>query len=516
MDSRISSKLSRFELFFLIVSSVLIMTLVTTSSPIYPFNVWDDTNVYFTLGRGILKGFVPYKDLYEQKGPLFLFLYAISALISNRTFTGLWIIECIFASIFAVFSWKSVKLFITDIPKLAIGMVPVLLSAVYTIGMFNFGGGAEEICFPLLSVVLYTALKTIRSGNNLPDKKDAFVCGIIAGFIFWSKYTLLGFVLSFIVLLIIKSIRIKAFKSLMLDALWFLLGVLFVSLPVFIYFGANGSLGDLYESYFYNNIFRYHNQFEYSGIFANPVFRFFAIPFLSFWFTMKDDPIYLILWLITLLGLICFDRKYKKEIIIMTLFSLIVCLCTIFTNAIYIYYYGYPLCFYFIFALYAAVAAIKVCRVTLRDHVKVIDIITVIVTFFLVFNLLIRCKNYYLLSMKKEDMAQFKFAQIINQTEDPKIFTYDIIDGGFYLAASVDPSNRFFTTMNFIENNTDAVEEQERLIREGYFDFIITIDNYDWDNYELVATSDDLCIDYSKMEYSFRYYLYQRTPANAW
>ena len=104
MDSRISSKLSRFELFFLIVSSVLIMTLVTTSSPIYPFNVWDDTNVYFTLGRGILKGFVPYRDLYEQKGPLFLFLYAISALISNRTFTGLWIIESIFASIFAVFS----------------------------------------------------------------------------------------------------------------------------------------------------------------------------------------------------------------------------------------------------------------------------------------------------------------------------------------------------------------------------------------------------------------------------
>ena len=69
--------------------------------------------------------------------------------------------------------------------------------------------------------------------------------------------------------------------------------------------------------------------------------------------------------------------------------------------------------------------------------------------------------------------------------------------------------------MNFIENNTDAVEEQERLIREGYFDFIITIDNYDWDNYELVATSDDLCVDYSKMEYTFRYYLYQRTPANA-
>ena len=112
-------------------------------------------------------------------------------------------------------------------------------------------------------------------------------------------------------------------------------------------------------------------------------------------------------------------------------------------------------------------------------------------------------------------MAQFKFAQIINQSEDPKIFTYDIIDWGFYLAADVSPSNRYFTTMNFIDNNPEAVEEQQRLIREGYFDYIITIDTYDWDNYELIATSEDRCVDFTKEEFYYRYNLYQRTDANA-
>ena len=66
------------------------------------------------------------------------------------------------------------------------------------------------------------------------------------------------------------------------------------------------------------------------------------------------------------------------------------------------------------------------------------------------------------------------------------------------------PEMRFFT-----------VEEQQRLIREGYFDYIITIDTYDWDNYELIATSEDRCVDFTKEEFYYRYNLYQRTDANA-
>ena len=204
MDKTVSTKLNKYEMIFLILSAVIIMTLVTTSSPIYPFNVWDDTNVYFTLGREILNGRVPYRDLYEQKGPIFLFMYSFAALISKTGFTGVWVLECIAASLFSVFSWKTVKLFINDIPKYAIGLVPVLLSAVYTLGMFNYGGSAEELCFPLMSVVFFIALKMIRAGkSSLPDKKSSFVCGIIFGIIFWSKYTLLGFIFAFIVLIII-------------------------------------------------------------------------------------------------------------------------------------------------------------------------------------------------------------------------------------------------------------------------------------------------------------------------
>ena len=57
----------------------------------------------------------------------------------------------------------------------------------------------------------------------------------------------------------------------------------------------------------------------------------------------------------------------------------------------------------------------------------------------------------------------------------------------------------------------EAVEEQDRLIEEGYFDYIITYyDGYDWDNYELVAVSDDDYSDYTKELFVVRYCIYQR------
>ena len=138
------SKLTTPEIIILIAAATVTLTVVSTCSPLYPFNPWNDINCFFTVGRGITHGMVPYRDLYEQKGPLLYFIYALAALISEKSFTGAWIIECIMASVFAIFSWKTVKLF-TEPPKYAVMLMPVLIGITYTLRMFNYGGNAEEI-----------------------------------------------------------------------------------------------------------------------------------------------------------------------------------------------------------------------------------------------------------------------------------------------------------------------------------------------------------------------------------
>ena len=182
------SKLTKIELAVLIIAATITITIVSTCSPLYPFNPWDDTNCFFTLGRGIIHGLVPYRDLYEQKGPLLYFIFALTALITEKSFIGAWIIECIAASVYAVFSWKIVKLF-SEPSKFAIALMPLLLGVTYTIGMFNFGGNAEELCFPLMTVSFYFGLKAIAKGDGLPSKTEAIVCGLLTGVLFWIKYT---------------------------------------------------------------------------------------------------------------------------------------------------------------------------------------------------------------------------------------------------------------------------------------------------------------------------------------
>ena len=66
----VKDKLTKTELAIPVISAIVTITVVSTCSPLYPFNPWDDANCFFTLGRGIIHGLVPYRDLYEQKGPL--------------------------------------------------------------------------------------------------------------------------------------------------------------------------------------------------------------------------------------------------------------------------------------------------------------------------------------------------------------------------------------------------------------------------------------------------------------
>lgn len=504
--------LKRYEIIFLIVTSVLIMLIVSASSPIYPFNEWDDVNVFFTVGRNMLTGSVPYRDLYEQKGPLFLMIYALSALISRKTFIGIWLFECLSACLFSVMSWKTVKLFVKDIPSYAIGIIPVYVSSVFTIGMFNFGGNTEEFAISLLSVVLYIALKMIVSGpDSFPDNKEALVCGVIASVLFWSKYTLVGLIAAFAVFLIIRAVRRRLFQRLGKAVLFFLTGFVSVSLIVFIYFAVNGSLKYLWDVYFYNNIFNYYSAEELPGIYANPLFQFFIMPFLCLLGSCRENPDYSIWLILSFIGAFLCEKRYRKTIIAFFLFAFFVCVKLAFTRDTFIYYYGYPLAVFFIFGL------ILICRIVTAavklksDKADVVRLIFIVVFIVAGVNILIMCKNLYLLSEKREELTQFEFAKIIDQTDDPRILTYDIIDGGFYLAAGVSPCNRYFTYMNNIENNEEAVEEQQRLISEGYFDYIITYDDqYDWENYEMVAEGIDPYCDFTKENYLIRFCLYQR------
>lgn len=87
----------------LLVASIFTLLICSKNSPLYPYNDWVDGNAFFTMGKGMFNGKVPYKDLFEQKGPLLYLIYGIGYLISHDTFLGVYLLEVISYTIFGYF-----------------------------------------------------------------------------------------------------------------------------------------------------------------------------------------------------------------------------------------------------------------------------------------------------------------------------------------------------------------------------------------------------------------------------
>ena len=78
----------RVLLIYCLLLSAAFLLICSKSSPLYPMNDWVDVHCFLTLGNGMLHGKVPYVDLYEQKGPVLYFIYAIVALFNQKSFWG--------------------------------------------------------------------------------------------------------------------------------------------------------------------------------------------------------------------------------------------------------------------------------------------------------------------------------------------------------------------------------------------------------------------------------------------
>lgn len=245
------------EYVFLLVIAAAVIMICSKSSPIYPFNDWVDSNCFFTVGKSMLHGKVLYRDIYEQKGFYLYVLHALAYLISPTTFFGVYLLEIAAAFAFLVLAYKIAQLYVSDANVLY--AVPVVAAIVYGAQAFCHGDSAEELCLPLLTYALWVGLKAIRHGA-LPERKEYFLIGVTSGIVLWIKYTMLGFYLGWYAVFAYVMLSQHQWERLLSSLKWIAVGVLAASLPVLFYFAGNQALKDLWQAYFFNNMFLYSDS----------------------------------------------------------------------------------------------------------------------------------------------------------------------------------------------------------------------------------------------------------------
>ena len=118
----------------------------------------------------------------------------------------------------------------------------------------------------------------------------------------------------------------------------------------------------------------------------------------------------------------------------------------------------------------------------------------------------------YLIFQPKEFLSQYRIANSINQTENAKVLTYDVMDGGFFTTAGIMPANKFYCFHNNETAYTEITAEKDRLIKEGYFDYIVTYHacNCNWENYKLISEETGLYVGDDGIKITEGYKLYKR------
>ena len=486
---------SPFSYFIIFITAVVSISICSKSSPIYPFNDWVDANCFFTVGKSIANGKVLYKDIYEQKGPILYFLHTLFYFISPKTILGAYIFEIISCFSFLLISYRTMLLFFS---RKIIVAIPLLSAVIYTSPSFSHGGSAEEYCLPLLALCFYIGLKSCISQTSI-SRKSWLSIGISSALVLWIKFSLVGIYIGFFLFFLLTVIRKKNVLPFLRNMVFLLMGIILGSLPVIIYFTATKSFSHLFQVYFYNNIFLY------SLGSSNP-FSAIAEVFGGLYSNFKGIALVLFFSALTL---VYFFFKGKK-IFLYSLISFSFAIFFIYCGGRHAIYYALPIAIFapigtaFPFALAQRIKK-KNFSISEKKRTKYALVATyALFCILIIFNF---SPNVYLLKYEKEDLPQFQFKKIINQTENPTLLNYGFLDGGFYTVCEIVPNCKYFCGLNIPLD--EIKKSQDYFVENGLCDFVVTrdatLDSKISQKYRLVCQSE------FPLEKKIRvYYLYEK------
>ncbi len=487
----------------LLVLSFFLLLFCTKSSPLFYLNDWVDANAYMTMGKGMMSGLVPFKDLFEQKGPLLYLIHGIAYLMSPGTFYGIYVFESIGLCVSLIFMYKISRYYMTGWMALWVSMLlPFLLLAQ---PYFKYGDSAEEFIVPLMMGLIYTIF-TLSQNKDKDMKWYFFWQGFSLACVFWIKFTLIGAWVGFFLAVFFIYLFHRRFAEIGKIILYSMGGFLAATIPWLIYFAINGALQDMIDVYFVFNMFIYPDS---GSFFSNSMHSFLL--FTSGLF-QTNALVYVIAYLGT--GIAIF-----KDDLFADMDSKIILAAAFAANGYFSFYGGKSYTYYFqVFYPFMSIGLLLFMMMILRKKKENKSMQSNVAMTFLVFcyslaltfsfNQQIRETRFNSDNPSVEIVAegeekssssrpaQLVFADIMNEKENPTLLNYGRIDMGFYTAADILPINKYFEKPNITyEKYPDIMDEQNELIASAAVDFVVLRGDY------MEATEDDLMTDDMKQNY---------------
>ena len=254
MDASFTAKTNVSSKYQKIISPVL-ASLVGTLIALIPNNPNNmtlpsrDSGVFLYVGWRLLRGDIPYRDVWDHKPPLIYFIDALGLTLTPNSLWGVWLLQgsFIFFTFFLLY-----KLLDGEFGTImALGGTIAFATGLLTI--LDRGNVTEEyaLLFQVLCFLLF-----VHAYKQAFPIRTSFWIGISGAFAFLFKQTTIGVWIAFAIILF--AVRIFQHRSPLLDLLAILTGVLLPILIIVLYFASQDALTD-----FWNQAFLYN--FTYIG-----------------------------------------------------------------------------------------------------------------------------------------------------------------------------------------------------------------------------------------------------------
>ena len=142
-----------------VVASAALVFLCSSTSPLFSI-MSDDSSIFLVIGKYWHEGVLPYRDLWDSKGP-FLFLVNAIGYGITQSALGVALIQVAFMSFTLLFTYRLLRCeFNTRYSALFTGCVFSSLAYVY-----GSGDTAEEFVMPLIAWLFYRLHRWLDSGR---------------------------------------------------------------------------------------------------------------------------------------------------------------------------------------------------------------------------------------------------------------------------------------------------------------------------------------------------------------
>ncbi len=215
-----------------------------------------DSGFFLAVGQGMTKGFLPYRDYFDMKGPYLFFIEYLGQLISYGRW-GIFLVEWLNLSIVYILISRIIENSGTkNILTAVLMFVPVVWFSVPFMGGGNL---TEEYSLIPLFMCLLLYMKYCKSENEEHNIFYGAVYGFCFGFIALIRVTNAALICAIVLCVTVDLIKNGKWKNLFANGSMFILGVAAAFAPMLVYYQSKGLLSEMLNDVFIFG-FRYSSE----------------------------------------------------------------------------------------------------------------------------------------------------------------------------------------------------------------------------------------------------------------